>query len=66
MIAAQAIELPLFEDSLLTVISSGVEFPNNPRSQEWPSEPLVGKLSTIPQWQRDSQSLADADALERK
>lgn len=66
LISAEAIELSLFSDSLLTVIGNGVDFPDNPNSQDWPSEPLIGKLSTIPQWQRDKESLANADALERK
>lgn len=52
LVKQHAIELPLVSDEILTVIGAGVTRELEPDPQIWPSAPYIGKLMTIPVWQR--------------
>lgn len=52
MLEEKALELPLVTDELLTVIGTGVTRESEANPQQWPSDPAIGKLMTIPVWQR--------------
>nr|WP_240393888.1 ABC transporter family substrate-binding protein [Corynebacterium lactis] len=44
LIVQRGIEVNLVDDSLLTVVGAGIEMPPRVRADEWPNDPVVGRL----------------------